>query len=101
MVSPGSMRKLTIAQDPVLAFVGEPDVVELDRRLLNPDGGRSCRIDDLGLGVEKLEDALGCRHRGLQDVVLFAEILDGPEEPHSVLEERHQHAERHLAVPIR
>ena len=44
--------------------------------------------------VQQLEDALGGRHGRLQDVVLLAQILNGPEESHAVLEKGHQHAER-------
>ena len=72
--------------------IGEPDVVELDaarpfRRL-----GLSGR-DDLGRRVEQLEDALARGHGRLQDVVLLAQVLDGPEEALRILHEGHQHAE--------
>ena len=36
--------------------------------------------NDLRLGVEQLEDALAGGHGGLQDVVLVAEVLNGPQE---------------------
>ena len=49
--------------------------------------------DDLGLIVEELEDALGGSHGGLQDVVLFAEVLDGAEEALRVLNEGDEDAE--------
>ena len=47
----------------------------------------------VGLGVEELEDALAGGHGGLQDVVLLAEVLDGPEEALRVLDEADEDAE--------
>ncbi len=82
-----------VAQHPVLVFVGEPDVVELH------GGGRSRKGRGLGGRldlhgrVEQLENALGRGHGGLHDVVLFAQILNGAEESHAILEESHQHAD--------
>ena len=43
--------------------------------------------------VQQLEDALGGGHGRLHDVVLFAQILNGAEESHAVLEEGHHHAD--------
>ena len=93
MVSPGSMRKLTSLEHPVLVFIREPDVIEFDgggglrksRRL----GGR---LNQRG-SVEQLEDALGGGHGRLHDVVLFAQVLDGAEESQAVLEEGNHHAD--------
>src|SRR6476469_6362230 len=53
-------------------------------------GGRS----DVDWRVKQLKDALGRSHRRLQDVVLVAEILDGPEESLRVLHERDQRSDR-------
>ncbi len=62
------------------------------------DGGRGGRGDSrrqhVRLGIEQLEDALGGRHGALQDVVLLAEVLNGPEEAQAVLQEGHHHAQR-------
>src|SRR5258708_6865283 len=67
-------------------LVGEPDVAEFDAAgVVTCDGMRWG--DDLGFGVEELEDALGCRHGGLEDVVFVAEVLDGAEEALRVLHE--------------
>ncbi len=69
------------------ALIGEPDVAELDAAL--PAGvlcsGLGAGVDavwrnDFGLGVQELEDAFARGHGGLQDVVLFAQVLDGTEE---------------------
>ena len=71
--------------------IGEPDVVELDAAGtlgVFGDRGRS----DLGRRVEQLENALARRHGRLQDVVLFAEVLNGPEEALGILNEGDQHA---------
>ncbi len=94
MVSPGCDGEADVAQHPVLAFIGEPDVVEFD----GGDAAGAARGDSGGstirLGIEQLEDALGGRHGALQDVVLLAQVLDGPEEAQAVLQKRDHHAER-------
>ena len=54
--------------------------------------------DDLRLGVEQLEDALAGGHGGLQDVVLVAEVLNGPPEALRVLDEHGQYADGNRAV---
>ena len=46
-----------------------------------------------GCGIEQLEDALAGCHRGLQDVVLVAEVLDGPPEALRIHVEGGQHAD--------
>ena len=45
------------------------------------------------MGVEQLEDALAGSHGGLQDVVLLAEVHDGPEEALRVLDEADEDAD--------
>ncbi len=65
-------------------LISEPDVAELDAV------GAVARLrmggaDDLRRGVEQLEDALAGGHGGLQDVVLVAQILNGPPEALRVL----------------
>ena len=73
-------------------LIGEPDVAEFDAsRTVAGDGiwGR----DDLGLGVEELEDALAGGHGSLEDVVFFAKVLDGAEEALGVLDEGDEDAE--------
>ena len=78
-------------------LVGEPDVAELDAAgAVAGDGVRG--RDDLGLGVEQLEDALAGGHGGLQDVVLLAEVLNGAEEALRVLHEGDEDAEGDGAV---
>ena len=76
-----------VAQHPVLAPVGEPDVVEDD---LAARRRRTARGDGLGLDllVEQPEDALGRRHRRLHHRVLRAEVADRDEEQVDVLDER-------------
>src|SRR5258708_777665 len=75
-----------IAQDPIFlgrlsdVAVAEPDVSEFDfaTRMVERNG--------VGIGfdehrlIQQLEDALGCRHRGLEDVEFLAEVLDRAEE---------------------
>ena len=67
-------------------LVGEPHVAEFDASgLVSWDG--VCGGDDLGGGVEQVEDALAGSHGGLEDVVFVAELLDGAEEALGVLDE--------------
>jgi hypothetical protein len=49
--------------------------------------------DDGGLGVDELEDALAGGHGGLEDVVFFAEVLNGTEEALGVLDETDEDAD--------
>src|SRR6266446_1825183 len=82
---PGLDAEGYIAQNPI--FVGglrsvaiaEPDVAKFDltERMIERDGV-GIRFNQHGF-IQKLEDALGSRHRGLQDVEFLAEILDRPE----------------------
>src|SRR5215813_897682 len=50
--------------------------------------------NDLGCGIKKLENTLTGSHGGLQYVVLFAQVLDRPEETLCVLHEGYKDAER-------
>ena len=56
--------------------------------------------------VQQFEDALGAGHGRLQDVVLVAQVLDGPEKALRVLDEgdggacRHQPAQSHAAALV-
>ena len=52
---------------------------------------------DLHGRVDELEDALGRRHGGLHDVVLFAQILNRAEKSHAILEEGYQHTDLNRA----
>jgi hypothetical protein len=45
------------------------------------------------MGIEQLENALGCGHGRLHEVVFFAQILNGPEESQAVLKEGHHDAD--------
>ena len=67
-------------------------MAELDARTASPSRGCGGR-DNFRLRIEQLEDALAGGHRGLQNVVLVAQVLDGPEEALRILDERDQHAE--------
>src|SRR5579863_8812575 len=51
------------------------------------------RADDLRRGIEQFEDTLARRHRGLQDVVLVAQVLDWTPEALRVHVEAGQHAD--------
>src|SRR5450755_4307799 len=95
----GGNAETDIAQNPVLADVREPDVVELDGDGSWRKGLRAGRRDDAGLGVEQFENTLGGGHGSLEDIVFFAEVLDGPEEAQSILKKRDQHAEGQGALP--
>ena len=48
---------------------------------------------DLRRGIHELEDALAGGHGGLQDVVLVAQILNGPPEAQRELREHDEHAD--------
>src|SRR5947209_4965585 len=96
---PGSNAEGNVAEHPVFigrvlpAAIGEPDIAEFDfaagllelRRLLR-------RSNRHGL-IEQLENALGGGHSGLQDIELFAEVLDGTEETLRVHHEGKENAE--------
>ncbi len=87
-----------VVQDPIFAVVGEPHVVEFHGcGRLRKGHGLSGRLD-LNRGVQQLEHALGRGHGRLHDVVLFAQILDGAEKSHAVLEEGHHHADLESAA---
>ena len=62
----------------------------------SPDA-RIGRTHDLRRGIEQLEDALARGHGGLQDVVLVAQVLDGPPEALRIHVEHGQHADGHRA----
>ena len=51
------------------------------------------RAHNLRRRVQQFENALAGRHGGLQDVVLVAQVLDGPPEALRVLDEHGQHAD--------
>ncbi len=93
----GFHAKADVPQDPILALICKPHVIELDRPGKFGDGTRVARAEDCGLGIEQLKNTLRRSHGGLQDVVLFAEILDRPEEPLPPLQEGNHHAQREPA----
>ena len=95
----GTDAEAHVAQHPVLALVGEPYLVELDRLRAGGKGPENRRRGDFDLRIEQAEDALGRSRGRLQKVVLLAQVLDGPEKPHAELEKRHQHAGRRGAFP--
>ncbi len=75
-------------------LIGEPDVSEFDA--IRPVAGYGMRgADNLRRRIHQLEDALAGRHRGLQDVVLVAQILDRPPEAQRELREHDEHADGH------
>src|ERR1041385_6750954 len=94
----GLSGEADVLQHPIFAVVGKPDVVEFDGRDLRDSGARRGGSHDGGLGIEQLENALRGRHRALEEVVIFAEILDGAEETQAVLQESHDHAETQCAT---
>src|SRR3954469_11375203 len=55
---------------------------------------RIWRRDNDRLLVEQFKNALTGRHRRLEDVVLLAQILNGPEEALGVLDEADEHTNR-------
>ena len=74
--------------------VSEPDVIELNPS--RPDwrfGHR--RRSNLRRSIQQLENPLAGRHGRLQDVVLFAEILNGPEEALGILDEGGENPDAH------
>ncbi len=58
---------------------------------------RRGRREHRGPRIEQVEDALGRCHGGLQNVVLFAQILNGAEESQPILQERRHHSQRQSA----
>src|SRR6266403_827191 len=100
---PGLHAKRNISQNPI--FVGglrsvaiaEPNVAKLDlaERMIERDG-IGIRFDQNRF-IQQLEDALGSRHRGLQDVEFLAEVLDRPEKALGEHGEGSQNAEAERA----
>ncbi len=86
----------------LLLFIREPLIREPDTTKFNPAAaiaGRGVSASlNLGRCVEQLEDAFCRGHRSLQDVVFVAEVLDRPEEPLRILDERDENAERNHRV---
>src|SRR5437879_5320540 len=83
----GSDAERDIAQDPIffgglgdVPAIAEPHVAKFDF------AARMVERNRVGIGfdrhrlIQELEDALGCSHGGLEDVELFAEVLNGAEE---------------------
>ncbi len=56
-------------------------------------GARRSRALQLGRRIQQLEDAFAGGHRRLQDVVFFAQVLDGAEEALGILDKGDQHAD--------
>src|SRR5271165_2452659 len=74
----GQKLALILAKGPP-ASIGEPYVIELDSpRTVGRLGDR--RRSDFHRCIEQFENAFAGRHRGLQNVVLLAEILNRTEE---------------------
>jgi len=76
--------------------VGKPHMVKLNP----PRSGRgpgNRRRSNLSGSIQKLEHPFTRGHRGLQNVVFFAEILNGPEEALGILDERRKNILR--AIP--
>ena len=74
-------------------LVRKADVPKFDGAAGAAGRGRCGRVGDLGLAVEHREDALGGRHRRLEDVELLGEVLHGLVKALDVLEEGHEAAE--------
>ena len=75
------------------ATISEPDVIELDSAgTLGFLGDR--RRKYLSRSIEQFKDPLRRGHRGLQNVVFLAEVLDGTEKTLSVLHEGDEYAKR-------
>src|ERR1700761_8343936 len=86
----GTRKKGSVVLADIL--IGEPDALELDTaRAIT--GASVRRRSDVRRFVEQFEDAFGCRHRRLQDVVFVAEVLDGAEEALRILNECDENAE--------
>src|SRR6185437_8415290 len=76
--------------------IGEPDVIELDAAgTVRNRGHRG--FGDFDRRIKQLKYAFGGCHRRLQDVVLFAEVLDRPEETLGILNKRHQNSDSYGA----
>ncbi len=114
----GFEREADVAQDPVgcgghfvrrlcrlcsAGRAGTPSLHERCRRTRHGriHSSRPCGLlryrgrGDFYFRIEQLEHALARCHGRLQDVVLFAEVLNRAEKSLRVLHERDQHAERH------
>ena len=78
--------------------VGEDHVVELDLAADPAELDRVGRVAQLGLLVEQLEDLVQRRHPRLVGRVELRQRLDRVEEVVQRGDERHQHADRDLAV---
>ena len=66
-------------------LIGEPDMAELDAVRSVARCVDCAGLTISGCGIEQLEDALAGGHGGLQDVVLVAQVLNGPPEALRVL----------------
>ena len=112
-VCPGCDAEGNIAQHPIFflrigaAAIGKPDIAEFDFAAHVRQGLRLGRRNDRDRLIEQLEDALGSRHRGLQNVEFFAQILNRAEEALRVHHERDEHADfesagdrAHAAHPV-
>ena len=73
-------------------LIGKPDVAEFDA-VGAVARARMRGAHNFRLGIEQLEDALAGGHGGLQDVVLVAQVLNGPPEALRVHVEHGQHAD--------
>ena len=80
------------ARGVVETLIRKPDVAEFNAAAAIARA-RSCRRDYLRRCVEQFKNALAGGHGGLQNIVFFAEILNGPEESLRVLNERDQHTQ--------
>ena len=99
MVSPGSMRKLTSRSTQSFS---RTRTRRGRTRWTGPSGNaRGAAGDVMERRVQQLEHALTRRHRRLQDVVFFAQVLNGAKESQPVLEERDHHAERKMPWRMR
>src|SRR5713226_1071364 len=83
----GQNLEADIREHPVLVFVCEPDMIELDGSGCLRERDRLRRRGNAYRSIEQLENAFGRGHGRLQNVVFFAQILNGPEETQSELEE--------------
>src|SRR5438067_10227294 len=76
------------------AVVGKPDAIEFNASV-SLHASRRCRIRDFNRGIQQLENAFAGSHRRLEDVVLFAQVLNRPEESLRILNEGDYYAERY------